>query len=157
MCDKKEDTHPFFKFQLHAVIGNSYFHLQQYPQAENSFSQALQIRKYLVKVKSTSKVSESNDITCDVDIKYRIHICYVKMRQNKKALDILQTVPMRLRDVKINMALGNLFRDTGYDRQSIICYKEALKENSMALEAAENLLKLGVKVTEERMLRCLNI
>ncbi|KAI4460825.1 hypothetical protein MML48_5g00015466 [Holotrichia oblita] len=46
------------------------------------------------------------------------------------------------------MALGNLCRDTGLERQAIGCYKEVLREIPMAVEAAENLLKLGVKGIE---------
>lgn len=84
----------------------------------------------------------------DIEIKYKLHVCFVKQKQYQKAIEMLQSVPTRSRTAKINMALGNLHRDNGAERTAIACYKEVLRENPMAIDAAENLLNLGVEGTE---------
>lgn len=144
--EQKQETTPLIKFQLYVYCADSHFNLQQYVQAEKAYSQALQIRKFLIKTKNNSKLSETQELTSDVDIRYKMHLCYMKLRQMKKAIEILQNIPSKAKSAKINMALGNLCRDTGLERQAIACYKEVLREIPVAVEAAENLLKLGVKV-----------
>lgn len=46
------------------------------------------------------------------------------------------------------MALAKLFQEQGMDRSAIATYKEVLRECPLALEAAEELLALGVKGIE---------
>lgn len=69
------------------------------------------------------------------------------MKQKTAAREILQMISARLRTPKINMALGYIYRDLGMERSAITCFKEVLRECPLALEAVENLLKLGVKVS----------
>ncbi|KAK9687581.1 Tetratricopeptide repeat [Popillia japonica] len=147
-ADQKQDTTPIVKFQLYIYYGDSHFHLQQYLQAEQAYTQALQIRKFLIKTKNNAKISETQELTSEVDVRYKMHLCYIYMKQPKRAFEILQNIPTKAKTAKINMALGNLCRDTGLERQAIGCYKEVLREIPMAVEAAENLLKLGVKGIE---------
>ncbi|GJQ75763.1 putative anaphase-promoting complex subunit [Trypoxylus dichotomus] len=146
--DQKQETPPLIKFQLYIYYGDSHFNVQQYFQAEEAYAQALQIRKFLVKSKNSLKISETQELTSEVDVRYKMHLCYVYLKQPKKAIEILQNIPTKAKTAKVNMALGNLCRDTGLERQAIGCYREVLKEIPMAVEAAENLLKLGVKGIE---------
>lgn len=123
-------------------------------QAENLYRQTLQIRKsILLKSKTTNnKISESqNDIISDADIKYKIHLCCIALKQKNAATEILQMISARLRTPKINMALGNLYKDNGLERVAITCFKEVLRECPLALEAVENLLKMGIKVTSSAL------
>lgn len=144
--DQRQDTTPLIKFQIFIYYGDSHFHLHQYIQAEKAYAQALQIRKFLVKTKNNMKISETQELTSEVDVRYKMHSCYVNLKQPMKAIEILQNIPTKAKTAKVNMALGNLCRDTGLERQAISCYKEVLREIPLAVEAAENLLKLGVKV-----------
>lgn len=139
------------KYQLYVDYANSLYHLQQYVEASNTYMQAFQMRKYLVKTKSSEKVPDNQkDLPSDVELKYRCHICFIKLKQIQKAIDVLQNIPGRNRTPCINMALGDLYKETGLERSAITCYKEVLRENPYAIEAAENLLKLGVKVSFKR-------
>lgn len=70
----------------------------------------------------------------------------MKQKQRQQAIEVLQSIQARLRTPKINMALANLYRDTGNERPAIAAYKEVLREMPFAVEAAENLLKMGVQV-----------
>lgn len=109
--------------------------------------QIFEIRKYLIKTKCSLKVADNQkELPSDVELKYRCHICFIKQKQISKAIDILQNIPARNRTICINMVLGNLLKETGMERSAVTCYKEVLRENPYAIEAAESLLKLGVKV-----------
>lgn len=137
----------FVKFELYVYYAEALYNMQQYLAAENAYSIALQIRKYIIKSKGTTKIPDGEKgLASDIDIKYKVHLCCLKLKQHQKAIEVLHSISARARTPKINMALGNLYRDSGMERPAISCYKEVLRECPLALDAAENLLKLGVKV-----------
>lgn len=148
---------------MYVYYADSLYQLEHYSNAINIYQQALQLRKNVAKNKSSNKLNEGGNgkdskdgkdggiamtQTLDIDIKYKIHLCYMKVKQYQQAMCILQSIPARLRTCKINMALGNLYRDSGMERSAITCYKEVLRESCLAIEAAECLLALGVKGIE---------
>lgn len=133
------------KLQLIIYYADALYNTQQYLQAENLYRQALQVRKnLLMKTKSNKEIQ--SDVISDVDIKYKIHLCCIALKQKQAAVEILQMVSARLRSPKINMALGNIYKEIGMERGAITCFKEVLRECPLALEAVDNLLKLGIKV-----------
>lgn len=116
------------KCQISVYYADSLYYLEKYSQAENTYIQALQLKKNIVKNKNATKLSDHlKDITSDLEIKYKIHLCYIKLKQVQKALSVLQSIPARSRIVKINMALGHLYRNSGMERSAITCYKEVLR------------------------------
>ncbi|KAG5888091.1 hypothetical protein JTB14_021892 [Gonioctena quinquepunctata] len=150
--EQKPDTFNLpTKLQVTLYYADALYNMQQHLQAENLYRQALQIRKnILMKAKNSNiKINENHsDIPSDVDIKYKIHLCCMALKQKNAAGEILQMISARLRTPKINMALGDIYKEIGMERSAITCYKEVLRECPLALEAVENLLKLGVKGVE---------
>ncbi|XP_039290705.1 anaphase-promoting complex subunit 7 isoform X4 [Nilaparvata lugens] len=137
------------KLQMLIYYGDSMFHLGQYRLADSVYRQAIQFRKSIIKSKSSTKINEnSRDIVSDVDIKYQMHLCAVKLNQLDEAIRILQSIFAKQRTPKINMALAKRFQMLGMERPAITAYKEVLRECPMALEAAEALLALGVSAGE---------
>lgn len=138
------------KFQITLYYADALYNIQQFFQAENLYRQALQMRKnILIKKTSNNKMTENqNEVASDVDIKYKIHLCCLALKQKKAAGEILQMISARLRTPKINMALGNIYKELGMERSAIACFKEVLRDCPLALEAVENLLKLGIKVSQ---------
>ncbi|KAL1494829.1 hypothetical protein ABEB36_010357 [Hypothenemus hampei] len=140
------------KFQVTLYYADALLNTRQYVQAESLYHQALQMRKPIItKTKSSnnSKVLEShNDLASDVDIKYKIYCCRLALKQTRAAVDILQTIAARQRTPKINMALGNIYKDVGMERSAITCFKEVLRECPLAVDAMENLFKLGINGIE---------
>jgi anaphase-promoting complex subunit 7 len=61
------------------------------------------------------------------DIKYQIHVCHVNLKQSHQAIVVLQSIPGKLRNAKINMALAKLYQQGGMERSAIACYKEVLR------------------------------
>ncbi|KAJ8920240.1 hypothetical protein NQ315_011901 [Exocentrus adspersus] len=147
---KPESFTLLIKLQITLYYADALYNTQQYFQAENLYRQALQMRKNIIIKKSTNnKMSDSqNEVASDVDIKYKIHLCCLALKQKKAAGEILQMISARLRTPKVNMALGNIYKELGMERSAIACFKEVLRECPLALEAVENLLKLGIKGVE---------
>ena len=141
---------PIHKFQLVLLYADSLYDIQYYIQAENLYRQALQIRKNFLKNKATNNKLPENqtEFNSDVEIRYKIHKCCLALKQVNAAVEMLQSISARSRTPKVNMALATLYRDGGMERSAITCYKEVLRECPLALEAVENLLKLGIKGVE---------
>lgn len=160
LAEQKPDVFNLpIKLQITLYYGDALFHTYQYLQAENLYRQGLQMRKnYIMKSKNASnKIDNQSNIMSDVDIKYQIHLCCMALKQKNAAGEILQMISARHRTPKVNMALGNIYKDIGMERSAITCFKEVLRECPLALEAVENLLKLGVKVCKYYLLYYLTI
>ncbi|XP_076266881.1 anaphase-promoting complex subunit 7 [Rhynchophorus ferrugineus] len=137
------------KFQITVYYADSLYNTQQYSQAENQYRQALQLKKVISKSRTGNKINDNpKDVLSEVDIKYKIHLCCLALKQRKGAADVLQSIPVRQRTPKIYMALGNIYKEVGMERSAITCFKEVLRECPLALEAVEILLKLGVSGVE---------
>ncbi|XP_012288203.1 anaphase-promoting complex subunit 7 [Orussus abietinus] len=138
------------KFLVYVHCADSHFHLGKYRKAESLYKKSLQFRKCLLKSKEAAKTPQDGqkDVLSDIDIKYQIHNCLVKLKNPREALQVLQSIPGKQRTAKINMALAKMFQDQGMERSAITTYKEVLRECPLALEAAEGLLSLGVKGVE---------
>lgn len=148
--EQKPDTFTLLmKFQITLYYADALYNIHQYFQAENLYRQALQMRKNILIKKNSNKMTENqSEVASDVDIKYKIHLCCLALKQRKAAGEILQMISARLRTPKINMALGNIYKELGMERSAIACFKEVLRDCPLALEAVENLLKLGIKVSQ---------
>ncbi|CAD6216130.1 GSCOCG00004346001-RA-CDS [Cotesia congregata] len=142
---------PTAKFLIYVHCADSHFHLGEYRKAESLYKKSIQFRKFLLKSKSTAKSNNQEsykDLLSDIDIKYQIYVCLMKLKNQLEALQILQSIPGKQRTAKVNMALAKIFHDQGMERSAITTYKEVLRECPLALEAAEGLLSLGVKGIE---------
>lgn len=136
------------KLQFYLYHADSLFNVDEHAQAETIYRQILHLKKYMHKTKSTPKQPEfPNDIISDVEVKYKIHLCCMKQNLKHSAVEVLESIQARLRTPKVNMALGNLYLESGFERSAITAFKEVLREAPLSLDAAENLLKLGVQVT----------
>jgi anaphase-promoting complex subunit 7 len=54
----------------------------------------------------------------------------VNLKQNHQAIVVLQSIPGKLRNAKINMALAKLYQQGGMERSAITAYKEVLRVRS---------------------------
>ncbi|KAL3268925.1 hypothetical protein HHI36_008012 [Cryptolaemus montrouzieri] len=136
------------KFQITNFYADSLYATEQYQHAEQYYRQCIQLRKNIVKNKNGKSSDKYNDMPSEVDLKYRMHLCLLSLKKSSAALEVLQSINAKQKDAKINMALGNLLRDSGMERLAAAAYKEVLEECPFAFEAIENLLKLGMKGTD---------
>lgn len=71
------------------------------------YRKCLQFRKCLLKSKSTTKPPNQDgqkDVTSDVDIKYQIYSCLMKMKNSQEALQVLQSIPGKQRTPKVRLS-----------------------------------------------------
>ncbi|KAK8769574.1 hypothetical protein V5799_013963 [Amblyomma americanum] len=137
------------KFQSYVYCGDAYVQLGDFKRAEAHYQKAIQLKKSAAKTKGKAPTSIiTGDVTSENDIKYQIHVCHVNMKQPTQAISALESIPGKQRSSRVNMALGQLYQQSGNERSAITCYREVLKECPLALEAAKGLLELGVKPVE---------
>lgn len=67
------------------------------------------------------------------DIKYQIHLCHVGLKQSHQAITVLQSIPGKQRNAKINMALARLYQQGGMERSAITSYKEVLRVRNLLI------------------------
>ncbi|CAG0883295.1 unnamed protein product [Cyprideis torosa] len=87
-------------------------------------------------------------VPSDVELKFRMHLCLVEMKDIGGAMQLLSSISLRFRTPKHNMALGKLYKECGSDRSAICSFKEVLKVSPRSLDAARELLLLGTKLSE---------
>ncbi|VVC31787.1 Hypothetical protein CINCED_3A017194 [Cinara cedri] len=139
------------KFRIYSYLGDSHYFLDNYRQAIAVYKSALIFKDACSTTKTLLKPKECESVKDpmpDVDIKYQLHLCFVKLKDNKQALTILQSIPIKQRKPKINMAIGKLNHSMGNIIPAVTAYNKVLKECPLAIEAAEGLLNLGVKGAE---------
>lgn len=98
--------------------------------------------------KDAKSSEKCDDLPKEVDLKYKVHMCLLSLNKKYDALEILETIKRKQRTVKINMALGSLSMEMKRFHLATIAFKDVLKECPLAIEAAENVLKLGAKVKD---------
>lgn len=145
------------------MLADAFYECKLYKKAEPLYKEIVQLRKQLKLVKKSSEGAcvqpqpdESAPHDCeklsfnssDVEVKYKLHLCYLNTNQINLAVNILQSIPAKQRSVKCNLALGKLYKMADTERPAIACLKEVLKACPMSLEAAQALMELEVKPRE---------
>lgn len=98
-----------------------------------------------------------------IGLSFRLYLCYRGMDDIPFAVSVLESLPVKVRPVKVNLILGKLYQRLGLTRyataktakfytiaiasictrSAVTCYKEVLKKNPLAFDAIFNLLSLG--------------
>jgi len=143
---------------LLCMIGDAFYEQRNFKKAEPLYKEAIQLRKQFKIIKKSDGSSTSPEdsqiegklalSSSDVEIKYKLHLCYMNTNQVNQAISILQNISAKQRTVKCNLALGKLYKQADTERPAIACFKEVLKACPMSLEAAQSLMELGVKPRE---------
>ena len=142
------------------MLAEAFYECRDFKKAESLYKEAIQVRKQcgkVVKKSDSGSVSSEEGLledgrlalnASDVEVKYKLHTCYLMTNQMSQAVHILQSIPAKQRSVKCNLALGKLYKQSDTERPAIACFKEVLKVCPMALEASIALMELGVKPRE---------
>lgn len=106
LSDHNNDVLPACtKFLVYVYCADSYFYLGQYRKAESLYKKSLQFRKCIIKTKSTTKINQEGqkELVSDVDIKFQIYSCLVKLKNPQEALQVLQSIPGKQRTPKVKI------------------------------------------------------
>lgn len=147
--------------QVQVIIGDSLLELKEWKRAELIYRQVLQGKKHL-KVQNIRSIKQqvptlnindslstaSTDNTSEVEIRHKLHLCYLGMGQANQARSVLESISAKSRPAKVHMALAKLYHSANMERPAIASYREVVRECPLALEANRGLLQLGVKPRE---------
>ena len=92
-----------------------------------------------------SRAVSSLDTISEQDVRYQIHECHIQTQNTSRALAVLQAVPPEQRSSKTLSAMASLFVKEKNKTEAIKCYEEMLVRNPLSLDAAANLIEMGVK------------
>eukprot|EP00731_Ephydatia_muelleri_P035331 Em0114g15a len=96
----------------------------------------------------SSYVTEK-EVPSDPDIKWKIYRCYMKLKDYQEAIDMLCTIPVNQRSVRVVTALATLYQNYKNDNKSAaLCYRQALRMCPFAVEAVLGLLSTGMCLEE---------
>lgn len=135
-------------YQTYVYYADALVSLKEYKKAEAMYRRALQLKKSLGKTKGKTQTIPQGEVTSEVDIKYKLHLCLVNLKQYSQAIHLLESISTKQKTPCVNMGLAKLYHQSGMERSAITSYKEVLKECPFAVEAAQGLLSLGVKGAE---------
>lgn len=134
------------KYQCIVYYANALYQLKEYRKSESMYRKALLLKKVINKTKG--KGIAHVEITSEVEVKYKIHLCHCQLKQYQEAINVLEGIIAKKRNAKINLALAQLYQQSGMDRPAITSYKEVIRECPLALESIMGLITLGVKCAE---------
>ncbi|EDV28561.1 uncharacterized protein TRIADDRAFT_51605 [Trichoplax adhaerens] len=140
-CGKNDSVASSHYYKILVWYGDSLYEGRQYKKAEDIFQKALLLRKNLNKAKVKSLTSEL--LLSEVELKYKLYECYMKLGDARNATAMLEGISVRQRTPKVLMSLAHLYQISNIDKQAIACYKEILRKCPLALGAVHGLLQLG--------------
>jgi len=144
--DKSDFNMMLKKYEVLVYYGDAFYVDEEFKRAEFYYNEALRHRKLLVKVKPKSTSLQGYDT--EVEVKFKIYQCHMKLREYRDAVSILEGIALKQRTPKVNMALAKLYQKQGMERSAITCYKEVLRVSPLSLDAITNVLFLGVPLQE---------
>ncbi|KAF6020731.1 ANAPC7 [Bugula neritina] len=136
---------PYHIYQLHVYYADSWYESQDYTRAERHYKDALGLKRAFRRPSEPSEKLTNLELTSEATVRYKLYKIYSKLKQPKSAISVLEALSTKERTPGINMALGDLYREEGMDRSAITSYKEVLRCCPLSVEAARNLMKLGVQ------------
>ncbi|XP_024528847.1 anaphase-promoting complex subunit 7 [Selaginella moellendorffii] len=160
------DLAPTVRAENMVLFADALYGRREYKRALNFYRQALQQCRVTLKpntavTRSTlsstgSRPSSANSSYCgtinDNEVKYKIALCHMGLRDTRSALTEMEAIPSKARTLRINLTLAKLYRVTGYDRAAVASYRECLRQCPYVLEAIIALAELGIPAKDIQLL-----
>eukprot|EP01038_Epipyxis_sp_PR26KG_P011855 gene11855-15861_t len=129
--------------ELYEIYGDILYLKKEYKHALYYFRQVIQMKR-INKSRTNSNISTPEDAT----IIYKECKCQFEFSDPSTVLRDLELIPSKLRDVKTNYMLGDLYKTCNLKKHAITSYREALLQQPTSIEIIENLINLGVESSE---------
>lgn len=156
----KESATQNTKALLYTYFGESLFKLKYFRRALRAYEAALSFNE--TGSRRASKRSKSNtnsgslNSNCDInkifsnsincnenELKLRIHFCHLALHEMKEARSILEKIPPVERNIKILVALADLYCQEKNVDQAKEMYLEIIRQDPMRLDFVTKLCRLG--------------
>ena len=132
------------------LYGDIIFKKSQPRRALFYYKQALQQRQYIAAFgrKSQSLQVVTIETPADCQLLSKQCLCHLELKDNQSAMKDLEVIPPNLRDVKVNLTLGMLYKGSNLNKQAIASYVKVVESMPMCLEAIEALVLLGMETND---------
>ncbi|KAL7744881.1 hypothetical protein ACLKA6_007162 [Drosophila palustris] len=139
------------EYQTMLYLSSANFEERNYRMACNQLEAVVMQRKAMLRYKSShlSAIEVSYSQFQDVELSYRIAVCYKELGEHSMAISTLQAV--KSRTPRLNMLLARLLHHhgRGVSKSEIaVAYKDVLRDCPMSLTAIEALIELGIDGSE---------
>lgn len=130
--DRRPDfLSPLNRYQACVYYADALAHSNQHRRAESIYMKSLSIRKTTaLNPNNKSPAAETrkllNEYTTETEVKYRLHVCLVKQSKFKEAVGLLESIPAKQKNAKINAALAELYKRLSLVQAAAQQYKELL-------------------------------
>ncbi|KAG6536248.1 anaphase-promoting complex subunit 7-like [Zingiber officinale] len=156
------EASPYLKAENLVLQGDALYGEKEFRRALNMYKQALQHCKFISKQsmnnsrssfstsssRSSSPSSMNGSPINENEVKFKITLCHCALNENRAALVEIEGIPPKARTLRMNLALGKLYRISRHNRSAIACYKDCLRNCPYVLEAVTALAELGVSSKE---------
>jgi len=141
------------------LYGDALFGKKEYLRSLSYYKQATQRRKVGNNsdiVAGLNSLPSYSAITCseESELKFKEARCHIALKDITKGIRSLEMIPSPLRSLAMNLALGSSYLQTGSGStlNALEAYKQALRQDSFAIEAIDALVELGVNEDEIKRL-----
>lgn len=90
-----------------------------------------------------SKINAYSISSNEIELKHRIHLCYLELHEFKEAKAVLERVPAVERSIKILASLANLYYQEKNCERAKELYLEIIRQDPLRLDLVIKLCKLG--------------
>jgi tetratricopeptide (TPR) repeat protein len=129
------------------LLGDIIFRKGEFKRALSYYRQSSQQKK-IGNGMSNRKRSNSIENAIDGQLRFKECQCHIELKDLTTAIRELEAIPLSLRNLKINMCMGKLYRSANLKRHAISCFILVIKELPSAVEAIESLVSLGIESGE---------
>lgn len=133
------------KSSLYNYFGDALFELRYYQRSVKAFEQALKLsdtgtRRSSKRCKTTSYDTSRNT---EIDLKLKIHKCYIELNENIEARRILESVPVDERNTELMVALADLYMSDKNIDAARETYLAVLKQDPLRMDLITDICKIG--------------
>ncbi|VAH02246.1 unnamed protein product [Triticum turgidum subsp. durum] len=145
--------------------GDALYGEKEFWRALNAYKQAMQCSKSIprqatstarISVSTTGRSPSPNSSNVmpfnENEVKSKIAICHSALHEYREALQEMEGIPSKMRNLKMNLMLGKLYRISRNNRAAAICYKECLRQCPYVFEAIAALAEMGLSSKEFSLL-----
>uniref|UniRef100_A0A452Y079 Anaphase-promoting complex subunit 7 n=1 Tax=Aegilops tauschii subsp. strangulata TaxID=200361 RepID=A0A452Y079_AEGTS len=145
--------------------GDALYGEKEFRRALNAYKQAMQCSKSIprqatstarISISTTGRSPSPNSSNVmpfnENEVKSKIAICHSALHEYREALQEMEGIPSKMRNLKMNLMLGKLYRISRNNRAAAICYKECLRQCPYVFEAIAALAEMGLSSKEFSLL-----
>jgi tetratricopeptide (TPR) repeat protein len=129
------------------LLGDIIFKKGEFKRALSYYRQSSQ-QSNLGLIANSRKRNNSIENSSDSQLRYKEGQCHIELKDYTTAIRELEAIPALLRDLKINMCMGKLYKSANLKRHAISCFILVIREVPSAVEAIDALVSLGIESGE---------